>query len=380
MEALTSNVKAQFSREQVGHVQALERHLQSLAKHIRKHKGEGFDIQDLFFRLTVDTSTEFLFGESIYGLRDETINEFPPESFERSSEFFNSFTKSQNYLATRAWMQNWYWLINSRVFRDSNEVVHNFAKFYVNKALKATPQEAEERSKDGYVFLYELVKETRDPQVLQDQLLNIMIAGRDTTAGLLSFTMYELSRNPQIWEKLKTELYDKFGYGENSRVGEITLESLKSCEYLKWVINEVLRLYPSVPVNYRVATRDTTLPRGGGADGRLPTFIRKGQVIGYVISATHRNEQYFGKDADVFRPERWGDRNLKPGWSYLPFNGGPRICLGQQFALAEAYYIITRLAQMFPNLLSADTSNIYPPRMDSQLTLSLTDGSWVHMT
>lgn len=373
-------LRPNFTREKVGHVKALEGHIQSLAKHIRKHNGSGFDIQELFFRLTVDTATEFLFGQSIYGLRDESINEFPPESFESSSKFFDCFTVSQNYLATRAWTQNWYWLINPKEFKDSNAVVHDFARFYVDKALRATPEEIEERSRGGYVFLYELVKETRNPQVLQDQLLNIMIAGRDTTAGLLSFTMYELSRNPEIWEKLKAELYDKFGSGEDSNIEEITFESLKRCEYLKWVINEVLRLYPNVPVNFRVAVKDTSLPRGGGADGKMPVLIKKGQVIGYVISATHRNPEHFGKDADVFRPERWGDKNLKPGWAYLPFNGGPRICLGQQFAMTEASYIITRVAQMFPNLLSCDKSNVYPPPMNSQLTLSLSEGSWINLT
>lgn len=68
----------------------MERHLQSLAKHVRKHEGEEFDIQDLFFRLTVDTSMEFLFGECMYGLCDEAIDELPSESFERSSSFLTA--------------------------------------------------------------------------------------------------------------------------------------------------------------------------------------------------------------------------------------------------------------------------------------------------
>lgn len=358
----------------------MEVHLQSMAKHIRKYKGGRFDIQELFFRFTVDTATEFLFGQSVYGLRDESINEYPPEDFESRSKFFDSFTTAENYLATRAWTQNWYWLINPKEFRDANAVVHDFAKFYVDKALMATPEEVEERNRGGYIFLYEMVKDTRNPQVLQDQLLNIMIAGRDTTAGLLSFTMYELARNPEIWEKLKEEIYAKFGYGDNAAVEDITFESLKRCEYLKCIINEVLRLYPNVPVNYRVAAKNTTLPRGGGPDGKSPTFIPKEQVIGYVVSATHRNPDFYGKDADVFRPERWEDKNLKPGWAYLPFNGGPRICLGQQFAMTETYYVITRLVQMFPNLSARDESNAYPPKMNSQLTVSLAEGSYITLT
>ncbi|CUM65896.1 uncharacterized protein PRCAT00003546001 [Priceomyces carsonii] len=373
-------LRPNFSREKVAHVQSLEAHLQTLAKHIRKHDGFKLDIQDLFFILTVDTSTEFLFGASIHGLKDESIGEYPEIDFEGRDKFFDSFTASQAYLATRAWSQDWYWLFNNSKFKENNKVVHDFAKYYVHKALTATPEEVEERSKGGYVFLYELVKETRNPQVLQDQLLNIMIAGRDTTAGLLSFTMFELARNPAIWEKVKEDVYSHFGKGDSARVEEISFESLKKCEYLKWVIQEVLRLYPSVPINYRVATKNTTLPRGGGPDGLSPVIIEKGRVIGYVISSTHRNPEFYGKDASVFRPERWSDKNLKPGWAYLPFNGGPRICLGQQFALTEASYIICRLAQMFPSLKSQDLSNIYPPKMSSHLTSSLTDGCWISLS
>lgn len=373
-------LRPNFSREKIAHVQLLEDHLQRLAKHIRKFKGGKFDIQELFFKFTVDTSTEFLFGQSTYCLMDESIDEYPIVEFDGSRDFYQAFNISQAYLSTRAWFQHVYWLVNPKEFKECNAVVHKFASYYVNKALQATPEENEEKGKDGYIFLYELVKQTRNPKVLQDQLLNIMIAGRDTTAGLMSFAFYELARNPECWERLKEEVYEMFGSGDNAQIDEISFESLKKCTYLKWVINETLRLYPSVPINYRVALKDTTLPHGSGPDGKSPVFIRKGTVIGYLISATHRNPDYYGKDADEFKPERWGDKDLKPGWAYLPFNGGPRICLGQQFAMTEASYVIARIAQMFPNLKSEDTSGVYPPKLSSQLTVNLVDGSWISLS
>lgn len=375
-----SMLRPNFLREKVAHVKSLEYHLQNLAQHIRNHKSQPFDIQEYFFRLTVDTATEFLFGESLYGLCDGTINNGQTfgDNFEGRSEFYESFNTSQAYLATRAWAQNFYYLINPKEFKRCNKIVHKFAQHYVNKALQCPADKIAKMSEDGYVFLYELVKETRDKKILQDQLLNIMIAGRDTTAGLLSFCMFELSRNPEIWEKLKENVYEHFGSGDDARVDDISFESLKKCEYLKYVINETLRLYPNVPVNYRYATRHTTLPRGAGDHGEKPVLIKKGTVLGYVISKTHRDPRYYGKDAEVFRPERWADKNLKPGWAYLPFNGGPRICLGQQFALTEASYIITRLCQMFPNLHNNNDPKAYPPPMNSQLTLSVEGG--VHIS
>lgn len=62
----------------------------------------------------------------------------------------------------------------------------------------------------------------------------------------------------------------------------------------------------------------------------------------------HRRKDIYGSDAEEFRPERWDSgEGLRPGWAYLPFNGGPRICIGQQFALTEASYTIARLVQEF---------------------------------
>nr|AGZ83172.1 alkane-inducible cytochrome P450 52A3 [Saccharomyces cerevisiae] len=373
-----SMLRPQFAREQVAHVKALEPHLQVLAKHIRLNKGKTFDLQELFFKLTLDTSTEFLFGESVYSLYDSSIGLTPPTDFPGRSEFADAFNTSQKYLGTRAYLQFFYWVVQNREFYQCNAKVHKVAQYYVKRALNFTPDELEKASADGYIFLYELVKQTRDPVVLQDQLLNIMVAGRDTTAGLLSFTMFELARNPDVFEKLKQEIYEHFGKGDESRVEDITFESLKRCEYLKFVLNEALRLYPSVPLNFRVSTKDTVLPNGGGKDGTKPVFVGKGSTVAYTVYCTHRDEKYYGKDANVFRPERWANLN-KLGWAYLPFNGGPRICLGQQFALTEASYVIVRLAQNFPNLVSKD-DRPYPPAKSVHLTMCHQDGVFVELS
>lgn len=371
-------LRPQFAREQVAHVKSLEPHLQTLAEHISNTKGNTFDIQELFFRLTVDAATEFLFGESVYSLRDETVSELAPNNFEGRTTFADSFNLSQSYLSSRAYSQMFYFLINNKEFRDSNAKVHAFCTHYVNQALSTSQDELDKKSKDGYIFLYELVKQTRNPKVLQDQLLNILLAGRDTTAGLLSFTFFELAKNPEIYEKLKQEIYTHFGDGENPNIEKITFESLKKCEYLKFVLNEALRMYPSVPMNFRVATKTTTLPRGGGPDGQDPIYVGKGTTVAYSVYCTHRLEEYYGKDSYEFRPERWADAK-RLGWAYVPFNGGPRICLGQQFALTEASYVITRLVQMFPNLASRD-DRPYPPRKNIQLTMCHQDGVYVSLS
>jgi cytochrome P450 len=372
-------LRPQFAREQVAHVTSLEPHFQLLKKHILKHKGEYFDIQELFFRFTVDSATEFLFGESVHSLKDESIGINQDDiDFAGRKDFAESFNKAQEYLAIRTLVQTFYWLVNNKEFRDCTKLVHKFTNYYVQKALDASPEELEKQS--GYVFLYELVKQTRDPNVLRDQSLNILLAGRDTTAGLLSFAVFELARNPHIWAKLREEIEQQFGLGEDSRVEEITFESLKRCEYLKAFLNETLRIYPSVPRNFRIATKNTTLPRGGGSDGTSPILIQKGEGVSYGINSTHLDPVYYGPDAAEFRPERWFEPSTKKlGWAYLPFNGGPRICLGQQFALTEAGYVLVRLVQEFPNL-SQDPETKYPPPRLAHLTMCLFDGAHVKMS
>ena len=95
-----------------------------------------------------------------------------------------------------------------------------------------------------------------------------------------------------------------------------------------------LRLYPSVPVNTRTAINDTILPTGGGPDRKSPVFVPKGSAIAYSVYSTHRMPELYGMDAELFRPERWDEdmpMNQDPvnaKWGYLPFNGGPRICIG----------------------------------------------------
>ncbi|RCK66291.1 hypothetical protein Cantr_02054 [Candida viswanathii] len=370
-------LRPQFAREQIAHVKMLEPHFQLLKKHVEKNRGEYFDIQELLFGFTVDSATEFLFGESVHSLKNESIGYNDDGEFYERNHFAEAFNKSLIYCTTRAALQNLYWLVNNKEFRECNALIHRFTDYYVNKALSATPEDLEKQN--GYVFLYELVKQTRDPNVLRDQSLNILIAGKDATAGLISFAVFELAHSPQLWAKLTAEVAVQFGVGPESRVDEITFESLKRCEYLKAVLNETLRFHPSAPRNIRVATRDTTLPRGGGPDGKSPVLVRKGEPVQYCIGATQLDPKYYGEDADAYRPERWFEPMTKNlGWAYLPFNGGPRICLGQQFALTEAGYVLVRLAQSFETL-ELKPGTTYPPPRLNHLTMCLFDGAHVKM-
>lgn len=171
-----------------------------------------------------------------------------------------------------------------------------------------------------------------------------MFAGRDTTAALLSWIFFELSRNPAVFNKLRQSVLDEFG----TTPDKIDFTKLKACKYLQWVMSETLRLWPSVPANSREAVRDTVLPAGGGPNGDQPIAIRKGTTVAFSVYVTHRRTDIWGEDAAEFKPERWDGKKLD--WSYIPFLGGPRVCLGQQYAMTEAGYLTVRLLQRFDKI------------------------------
>jgi cytochrome P450 len=117
--------------------------------------------------------------------------------------------------------------------------------------------------------------------------------------------------------KLRAEIDSIVGLGQFA--SQITRDDLKKMSYLALIIKEVLRLYPSVPINSRAARKTTTLPVGGGPDGKLPVLVQKGEVVGYCVYAMHRRKSLYGDDAHEFRPERWEEDGLKDiGYGYLP--------------------------------------------------------------
>lgn len=98
---------------------------------------------------------------------------------------------------------------------------------------------------------------------------------------------------------------------------------------LRLTIYVALRLYPQLPINVRFALKTTLLPVGGGPDGESPVLIPRGAGVGYSVYHMHRRKSIYGEDANEFRPQRWENSKLDHiGFGFMPFHGGPRICLG----------------------------------------------------
>lgn len=339
-----------------------ETHVNHLINKIPRD-GSTVNLQTLFFQLTLDSATEFLFGESVNSLGGNEGSD--------QHRFGIDFDYAQTVVGKRnrtSWIVA---LSRDKEYDRACKFVHAFVDQIVYRALEQSksrdPEKPAEES-GRYVFLTEVAKRTSDPKQLRDECLNILLAGRDTTASLLSHTFHVLARRPDIFNKLKAEV-DELGGARPD------YETLKSMKYLKYVLNESLRLYPVVPANARFSNKNTTLPRGGGPDGMSPIFIPKGTTVLYNVAAMHYRKDIYGPDAHEFRPERWApEEGLRPGWGYLPFNGGPRICVGQQFALTEASYTIVRLLQEFDGVENRDQTP-----WTEQIMLTMAVGNGVHV-
>lgn len=272
-------------REQIADLGLFEAHVECLLDALPRAVESGgwtltFDIQPFLERFTMDTATEFLFGESVHSLKDDSTDTSTLVSKQEMRSFVEAFFAAEKTTAKSMIFGDLFWLIHDRKFKDQCKVVHDFVDTYVQRRLNSG---SEKKSGTGkYVVLDAIVADVKDPQELRSQLLNILLAGSDTISGTLGFALASLAQYPHIFQKLRNIVVNDFGSFDRPK--QITLSKLKNCSYLQWFLNEVLRVYPAVPVNFREAVRDTSLPVGGGSDGTSPVFIPKGHLVAWEVS------------------------------------------------------------------------------------------------
>ncbi|KAF9698438.1 hypothetical protein EKO04_003652 [Ascochyta lentis] len=284
--------------------------------------------------LAMDVATELLFGKSTNALsRDENDHEV--------KNFCDAFDYASNPFERESFKK---WgvialFLPDRKKKQHVKVMQDFVDRIIEEHLAESKEDLDDKAR--YTFLTALFSSTQDQITIRSELLNILLAGRDTVASLLSNILWELPRHRSILSKLRSEIDDTIG-GEQP-----SYERMKDMKYLRAVVNESQRLYPIVPVNSREALVDTVLPRGGGDDESGPIMVPKGAYVAWNMYSMQRRKDFFGEDADMFRPERWLEPGFRPGWAYVPFSGGPRVCIGQNFALTETMYVVVRLIQGF---------------------------------
>jgi cytochrome P450 len=172
-----------------------------------------------------------------------------------------------------------------------------------------------------------------DPQALRNEAIVLLMAGHETTANTLAWTWYILSQTPDVERRLHEEI--------DAVVGDRppTFADVPKLTYTRAVLEEVMRLYPPVPVLSREAEREEIF------DGRR---IRKGSVIVVSPWLLHRHRKLW-RNPDHFVPERFLPGSAEPisKFAYIPFSVGPRVCAGMAFGLTEAILCVATLAQRF---------------------------------
>jgi cytochrome P450 len=169
--------------------------------------------------------------------------------------------------------------------------------------------------------------------LIRDQLLTMIIAGHDTSTALLSWALYVLSSRPDIQSQVQQEVDAVLGSSppDHARIGEL--------HYLDQVMNETLRLYPPIHLGSRIAASDMEFQ-----GFRIPA----GRRVLYSIYLTHRDARYW-HNPTAFDPERFSAEQVRqrPPYTFLPFGGGPRNCIGMAFAQVEAKVVLARVLQKF---------------------------------
>jgi len=175
--------------------------------------------------------------------------------------------------------------------------------------------------------------EAMSDKQLRNEILTIFVAGHETTANALSWTWYLLARHPDAEAKLHAELARVLGGRAPSSTDLVELQ------YTRKVFEEAMRLYPPAHTISRMAVREDWI---GGV--RIPP----GAEVSISIYVTHRNPTLW-PEPDRFDPERFSPEAVatRHRFAYLPFGGGPRVCIGNGFAMAEAQVILATLAQRY---------------------------------
>ncbi|MUW15009.1 cytochrome P450 [Halorubrum sp. CBA1125] len=170
-----------------------------------------------------------------------------------------------------------------------------------------------------------------DDEQIQDEVVTLLLAGHETTALALTYTLYLLATNPEQADRLGAELDENVNGGPPSR------DVIEDLPYTKRTIREGMRVYPPVQSVIREATEPVELGGYEFAEGTAVT------VQQWVL---HRDPRFYERP-DAFRPERWSEefRDSLPRFAYFPFGGGPRRCIGENFAKLEARLVLATIAQ-----------------------------------
>jgi len=278
----------------------------------RWEPGTRIDLAAETSQLSLDVLFATLFG------RELTID--------GDAEIRTAADRLQHWFAPTSYpLPHWVPTPARRRFQRGKERLRNVAERLLDAA--ATDPPADPSAADDLLSLLVALRESGvaadgalSDDRLRDQVVTMIFAGHDTTSTAIAFAFYALATHPDVRERFQAEV--------DALDGPPTAEDLDDLDVTSRVVTETLRLYPPVYTIPREAATDVTL------DGyRIP----EGAATWLTVDQVHRDPRFYD-DPAAFRPGRWdsGLREQLPDFAYAPFGGGPRRCIGRQFALIEA--------------------------------------------
>jgi cytochrome P450 len=334
-------------------------HSRTLLDRLSGLNGAEVDIQDLYYKFTLDSIGQIAFGVELGCLKQDAV------------PFADAFDTIQNRVVDRMMNPLLHlfpdaWSAGLKYIEPIEHEMAHQVTILREFGMKVISERRASGQIQGRADLLSYFMTNTDAEgnphtddYMIDIILNFIIAGRDTTASTLSWATYELTSHPEEMQKVKAEIDAVLG-GKLPSYDVI----FQKMPVLRAFINETLRLHPPVPKDVKTAIKDDTLPDG--------TFIPKGAQILYLPYSMGRSTKVWGHDAAEFRSERWfedaaekstGDwggaqkspiENDKHGLPrvYAPdayhapiFQGGPRTCIGREMAYFEVSIVLAMLLQ-----------------------------------
>ncbi|KAL8192779.1 hypothetical protein R6Q57_027227 [Mikania cordata] len=307
---------------------------------------EKMNLQDLLMKSTLDSIFKVGFGfdlDTLSGL-DEESNQFMKAFDESNSLTFRRFVdllwkvKRRFNIGSEADLKQNIRIVDDFVYK----VIRNKREQMKNKDVHREKEDILSR----FLMESENNPDNMNDKYLRDITLSFVIAGKDTSANTLTWFFYMLCKHPLIQKKIAEEVKTATKADDDTSVDDFGLKltdaALEKMHYLHAALSETLRLYPAVPLDGKSAVKDDVLP------DRLK--IKKGDGVAYIAYPMGRMTYIWGDDAEEFRPERWLNNGVfqpESSFKFTAFQGGPRICLGKEFAYRQMKILAAFLVFFF---------------------------------
>ncbi|WP_338776961.1 cytochrome P450 [Metabacillus sp. FJAT-52054] len=300
--------------------------IQLVQKWERLNAGDAVDVSEDMTRLTLDTIGLCGFN---YRFNSYYRENFHPFIESMTGALGEAMSKLQRTETDEAFLRK-----KEEVFQQNIQSMFSL----VDQLIEERKEQPEQEWADDLLSHMLRSKDPETGEGLSDenirfQIITFLIAGHETTSGMLSFAFYYLLKNPDVLKKAQEEA---------DRVLTDSVPSYKEVKKLKYVqmiLNETLRLWPTAPAFSLYAKEDQVI---GGEYS-----IGRGEEVTVLLPQLHRDRSVWGEDAEEFKPERFEDMSTIPPHAFKPFGNGQRACIGQQFALHEATLVMGLLLKHF---------------------------------